>query len=112
MNPVRSFAPDLLANDCTAYWIYLVGPLAGATLAVVLAYALRGPGGGQSAREAAEGAVAAMREKLAEKARRENAAADVKGAVERDVDDIDAWIHRRQRLSGDASADGQPSDAS
>jgi len=107
MNPVRSFAPDLIANDFTAYWIYLVGPLAGATLAVVLAYALRGPGGGQLAREAAEGAVAAKREHLAE-----NAAADIKGVVERDVDDIDAWIHRKRRHSGDESADGQPSDVS
>ena len=103
MNPVRSFAPDLIANDFTAYWIYLVGPLAGATLAVVLAYALRGPGGGQLAREAAEGAVAAKREHLAE-----NAAADIKGVVERDVDDIDAWIHRRHRTGQANSSEAEP----
>ena len=112
MNPMRSFAPDLIAHNYTAYWIYLVGPLAGATLAVVLAYALRGPGGGQLARAAAEGAVAAEREKKLEQARRENAEENVKGRVERDVDDIDAWIHRRHHSTGDETSEGRPSDAS
>jgi hypothetical protein len=112
MNPMRSFAPDLIAHNYTAYWIYLVGPLAGATLAVVLAYALRGPGGGQLARAAAEGAVAAEREKKLEQARRENAEENVKSRVERDVDDIDAWIHRRHHSTGDETSEGQSSDAS
>lgn len=57
MNPVRSFAPDLVANDWTAYWVYLVGPLVGAALAVVAAYLLRGRGGGIAGSMAAQGAL-------------------------------------------------------
>ena len=107
MNPVRSFAPDLIANDFTAYWIYLVGPFVGASIAVVLAYALRGPGGGPLAREAAEGSAAVRREKLLEQAQRENAASNAKNTIERDVDDIDAWIHRRNRAQSDAPVEGE-----
>ncbi len=42
MNPARSFGPDLVLGDFSHYWVYLVGPLGGALLAVVLAYVLRG----------------------------------------------------------------------
>lgn len=42
MNPVRSLAPALVGGDWHAWWIYLVGPLAGALLAVAGAWALRG----------------------------------------------------------------------
>src|SRR5919201_4101015 len=45
MNPARSFGPDLVRGDFTSYWLYIVGPLAGALLAVLFAYVLRGPGG-------------------------------------------------------------------
>ena len=45
MNPARSFAPDLLRWEFASYWVYLVGPLAGALIAVTFAYVLRGPGG-------------------------------------------------------------------
>jgi len=110
MNPVRSFAPDLIANDFTAYWIYLVGPFVGATIAVVLAYALRGPGGGPAAREAAEGSAAMRREKQLAQARRANAASNAKTVVERDVDDINAWIHRRHRATDDPAAEGSVGD--
>ena len=34
MNPARSFGPDLVMRDFHAYWVYVVGPLAGALLAV------------------------------------------------------------------------------
>jgi aquaporin Z len=44
MNPARSFAPDVILGDFSHFWIYLVGPLAGATLAVAIARILRGPG--------------------------------------------------------------------
>jgi aquaporin Z len=57
MNPFRSLAPDLVANDFTAYWVYLAGPLLGAALAVVAAYMLRGRGGGLSGSQAAQGAL-------------------------------------------------------
>lgn len=57
MNPIRSLAPDLVGNDFTAYWVYLVGPLLGAGLAVVAAYMLRGRGGGMAGSQAAQGAL-------------------------------------------------------
>ena len=34
MNPARSFGPMLVGGDLTNYWIYLVGPLLGAMVAV------------------------------------------------------------------------------
>jgi aquaporin Z len=42
MNPVRSFAPDLVGGDLTHYWVYLVGPIAGAMAAVAFEFILRG----------------------------------------------------------------------
>ena len=57
MNPMRSLAPDLVANDYHAYWVYLAGPLLGATIAVGAAFILRGFGGGQSGSAAAQGAL-------------------------------------------------------
>lgn len=57
MNPIRSLAPDLVANDYTAFWVYLAGPLLGAGLAVVAAYMLRGRGGGLAGSQAAQGAL-------------------------------------------------------
>ena len=35
MNPVRSFAPDLIRGDLTTTWIYVMGPLLGALIAVL-----------------------------------------------------------------------------
>lgn len=43
MNPVRSLAPDLLNRDLSTAWIYLIGPLAGAMIAVVFEWILKGP---------------------------------------------------------------------
>jgi aquaporin Z len=55
MNPVRSFAPDLFLLNFSNYWVYLVGPIAGALVAVFFAYLLRGPGPDEIAIEAAQG---------------------------------------------------------
>src|SRR5215468_9137378 len=55
MNPARTFGPDLVGRTFTEYWVYVVGPLVGAALAVGVAYALRGPGGGRSSSGAAQG---------------------------------------------------------
>ena len=57
MNPVRSLAPDVVANDYTAYWVYVVGPLLGMTLAVLAAFVLRGRGGGRAGSLAAQGSL-------------------------------------------------------
>src|SRR3954470_14697703 len=55
MNPARSLGPALVLGDWTSWWAYLVGPVAGATIAVGIAYVLRGRGGGRSGEAAAQG---------------------------------------------------------
>jgi aquaporin Z len=55
MNPARTFGPDLISADFTAYWVYVAGPLLGAVLAVGFAFILRGRGGGRAGSGAAQG---------------------------------------------------------
>jgi aquaporin Z len=55
MNPARTFGPDLVGRDFGSYWVYVVGPLLGAAVAVGFAYVLRGAGGGKSGSGAAQG---------------------------------------------------------
>ena len=43
MNPVRSLAPDLVRGDFNAAWVYLIGPLVGAMIAVAFEWILKGP---------------------------------------------------------------------
>ena len=54
MNPARSFGPDLALRNFDSWWVYLVGPVAGAVFAVWVALVLRGPAKAQEA-QAAEG---------------------------------------------------------
>jgi aquaporin Z len=55
MNPARTFGPDLASTTFTGYWIYIAGPIAGAVVAVGIAFVLRGRGGGKSGSGAAQG---------------------------------------------------------
>jgi aquaporin Z len=55
MNPARTFGPDLASATFTDYWVYVAGPLAGALVAVGIAFVLRGRGGGQAGSSAAQG---------------------------------------------------------
>jgi aquaporin Z len=57
MNPARTFGPNLVGADFSQYWVYVAGPLVGATLAVCVAFVLRGAGGGRAGSGAAQGAL-------------------------------------------------------
>ena len=57
MNPSRTFGPDVVSANFSSYWVYVAGPLAGATIAVGVAFILRGRGGGRAGSGAAQGAL-------------------------------------------------------
>ena len=50
MNPARTLGPDIVSWDFTGWWIYIVGPLVGAAIAVMIIGAGAGPAGRPSAR--------------------------------------------------------------
>ncbi len=55
MNPARTFGPDFASGTFTGYWVYIAGPIAGAAIAVAVAFVLRGMGGGKSGAAGAQG---------------------------------------------------------
>jgi aquaporin Z len=42
MNPARTLGPDIVANDFTGWWVYVLGPVIGAAIAVMLIGLVRG----------------------------------------------------------------------
>lgn len=58
MNPARTLGPNLVGGNLGPYWVYVLGPLVGAVLAVGFAYVLRGSGGGRTGSLAAQGSLA------------------------------------------------------
>jgi aquaporin Z len=57
MNPARTFGPDLVGGNFSHYLVYVAGPIAGAVLAVAVAFILRGRGGGAAGSGAGQGAL-------------------------------------------------------
>jgi aquaporin Z len=54
MNPARTLGPDIVSGDFTGWWVYVIGDLAGAAIAVIIIGLVRGlPGRAEQA--AAEG---------------------------------------------------------
>jgi glycerol uptake facilitator-like aquaporin len=51
-NPARAFGPDLALGNLATYWVYPLGSLIGAVVAVKVAQVLRGPALAQEARAA------------------------------------------------------------
>ena len=54
MNPARSLGPDIVGADYTGWWVYVAGPVIGATIAVIVIALVRGLPDKQE-REAAQG---------------------------------------------------------
>ena len=52
---VAVFSLSLMGANFTDYWVYVAGPLVGATIAVGIAFVLRGSGGGKAGSGAAQG---------------------------------------------------------
>ena len=60
MNPARTLGPDIIGNDYTGWWIYILGPVIGAVIAVAIIGAVRGLPDKEE-REAAQGGALPIR---------------------------------------------------
>ena len=52
MNPARSLGPDVAIGHLSTWWVYLIGPVVGAVVAVAVAQVLRGPAKAEEAEAA------------------------------------------------------------
>jgi len=59
MDPARTIGPNLVGGNPGPIWVYIIGPILGGLIAVVLAYLLRGHGGHSAAIQVAQGALSA-----------------------------------------------------
>jgi aquaporin Z len=73
MNPARTLGPDIVASDYTGWWIYILGPLIGAIIAVAIIGVVRGLPDKQE-REAAQGGALPMQDTSTPVASRQEAA--------------------------------------
>jgi hypothetical protein len=64
MNPARSFGPALVANEWRDFWVYLLGPLIGATVGAFAYQVVRGEHRDQSLIPSSPGAVTMLAVKL------------------------------------------------
>ena len=67
MNPARTLGPDIVGNDYTGWWIYILGPVIGAAIAVAIITAVRGVPDKEE-REAAQGGALPMQDSPAPEA--------------------------------------------
>ena len=105
MNPARSFGPDLAIADFSNYWVYVVGPIAGALIAVGFAWILRGPGGGRSRPPQRRGASASWRPAMASSPEPEAHASDNERKPRTTIaGDRRGRQHRHGRAGRDAAA--------
>jgi aquaporin Z len=70
MNPARSLGPDIVGADFTAWWVYVVGPVVGAAVAVIVIALVRGLPDRQEL-EAAEGGALPISEQSETEAQQE-----------------------------------------
>ena len=61
MNPARTLGPDIVSTDFTGWWIYILGPVLGALIAVAIIGLVRGLPDKQE-REAAQGGALRMQD--------------------------------------------------
>ena len=92
MNPARSFGPALVSGYWTSYWVYVIGPLAGAGIAVGCAWILRGRGGDPISHAAGSGVLTPGRREAAGRRARE----------------IEHELHPHRHHSKDADQDSGP----